>query len=231
MNKKLMIMTAAAGLLSFVGTFVFAWFTKSSAESPGTEEVQPILATEEPILKLPTPQAPASYAIGQADSKMKRAMTEKRLKSLVYEVRERIQEYDSKLEYLGLREQRVQMAQDMLKKDIEEINNLRIELVSTVAGLKSARDKLLKSRIQIYETEVNNLISIAAAYDKMDPEPASEILTTMSQAQNSSADDAVKILHYMTEKKKAELLAQLVTSEPKLAAYFCTRLKQIVEKE
>ena len=80
-------------------------------------------------------------------------------------------------------------------------------------------------------------MSIAATYDKMDPTSASKILTNMcaSRAQDdgfggSSFDDTVKILHYMTERTKAKLLAELVTSEPKLAAVLCQRLKQIVEK-
>jgi hypothetical protein len=46
---------------------------------------------------------------------------------------------------------------------------------------------------------------------------------------SSSFDDAVKILHYMTERTKAKLLAELATSEPALAAAMCKRLKQIVE--
>jgi hypothetical protein len=42
-------------------------------------------------------------------------------------------------------------------------------------------------------------------------------------------DEAVKILHYMTERTKAKLLAELATSEPKLAAAMSRRLKQIIE--
>ena len=51
----------------------------------------------------------------------------------------------------------------------------------------------------------------------------------MSKVQDGSADDAVKILHYMTDRTKAKVLAELSTAEPKLAAYFCQKLKQITE--
>lgn len=162
---------------------------------------------------------------------MKKAMTEKQLKSLIYEVREKIQEYGSKLEGLKLHEQRLQMIQDTLKKDIEQLDNLRIELASTVASLKEERDKLLKSKVEIAQEEKSNLTSIAAAYDKMDAEAAGKILTNMSQAQNDNADDAVNILYYMTDRTRAKLLAQLAASEPKLAAHFCKRLKEILQKE
>jgi len=139
-------------------------------------------------------------------------------------------------------EQRLQRAHNLIKKDIEQLNNLRIELASTVVHLKDERDKLLKSRVEISRAEKVNLMSIAATYDKMDAASASKILTNIcgsggvkkgvSRAGRSSGvDDAVKILHYMVERTKAKLLAELVVSEPRLAAELCQKLKQIVEKE
>ena len=239
MNKKLIIMTAAAGLVSFAGMFMLAWFTKpvperseeTAPQGQSPEVEQSTLIGQEDAMKVPQQQALITSAAGTVESEMKKAMTEKRLRSLVYEVREKIQEYNSKLQDLEIRKQRLQTAQDMLKKDIEELNNLQVELASTVARLKSQQDKLLKSRVEIASTEKNNLISIAATYDKMDSEAAGKILANMSQVQDDSADDAVKILHYMSERTKAKLLAELSTSEPKLAAYFCKKLKHIAEKE
>jgi flagellar motility protein MotE (MotC chaperone) len=228
-NKKLIIIAAIAGLISFGGMFGIAWLTKSSAESPSTEAPQPTPAAKESIPESPQPQITPAVAEGESESKMKKAMTEKQLKSLVFEVREKIKEYDSKLEELKLHEQRLQIVQDTLKKDIEQLDNLRIELASTVASIKEERDKLLKSRVEIAQEETNNLMSIAAAYDKMDAEAAGKILTNMSQAQNNNADDAVKILYYMTERTRAKLLAQMATSEPNLAAVICHKLKQITE--
>jgi flagellar motility protein MotE (MotC chaperone) len=68
----------------------------------------------------------------------------------------------------------------------------------------------------------------------MDAASAGKILTSMcaSQPQGAanSTDDAVKILYYMSERSKAKVLAELVTSEPKLAAFLCQRLKQTMEK-
>ena len=235
MSKKLIIMIAAVGLVSFAGTFIFAWLTKAAPQEQITEDEQAALSIREVELKLPPPlESPqtemvTTSSVGTVDSKAKKTMTEKQLKTLVYDVREKIQEYNAKLQELGAREQRLQVVQDTLKKDIEELNNLRIELASIVASLKSERDKLLKSRIEIAEAEKSNLIAIAAAYDKMDSVGAGKILVSMSQAQDDSADDAVKILHYMTERTKAKLLAELANSEPKLAAAFCQRLKQIFE--
>jgi len=230
-NKKLIIIVSASGLVSFVTMFIVAWLTKPSAEIPSTEAAQTTSATEEPILKLPQPQVATASTADTIDSNLKKAMTEKQLKSLVYEVREKIQEYDSKLESIKLREQRLQIAGDTLKKDIERLDNLRIKLALTIASLKTERDKLLKSRVEIAKIEKNNLIAIAATYDKMASEAAGQILINISQTQDSSADDAIKILYYMSERTKAKVLASIAETEPAISAYFCKRLKQIVEEE
>jgi flagellar motility protein MotE (MotC chaperone) len=153
-----------------------------------------------------------------------------------------VQEYKNKLEGLAKEEQRLQMVQDMLKKDIENLNDLRVKLASMVVRLKDERDKLLKSRVEIARAEKENLQSIATAYDKMDSTAAGKILTNMCASDDggskrrviggagSNMDDAVKILYYMAEKTKAKVLAELVNSEPGLAALLCERLKRVTEQ-
>jgi flagellar motility protein MotE (MotC chaperone) len=212
--------------------FMLAWFTKPSIKTPDAEVAQPIVSAEESdVEKIPEPQASMGNSAGLIDSKIKKAMTEKQLKSLVYEVREKIQEYDNKLEDLKLREQKLRVAGDTLKNDIKHLDDLRLELASTVASLKTERDKLIKSRVEIANIEKSNLVSIAATYDKMDSTQAGKILTNMSQTQSNSADDAVKILYYMSDRTKAKVLASIAETEPTVSAYFCQKLKQIIEGE
>ena len=122
-------------------------------------------------------------------------------------------------------------------KTWDKLNNLQIELTSITANIKSEQDKLLKSRIEIEQLETNNLSSIAATYDQMDSSSASIIIGNMcatleagkENAFGSSYDDAVKILHYMEERKKAKLLAELAANNPDLAANLSRKLKHIVE--
>ncbi len=230
MSKKLIIIMAAAGLVSFAGMFVFAWLTKTTSQVQSPEAKQETSAHQEANLKLTQPQVSAAGDIAIGGSKMKKAMTEKQLKDLVYEMREKIQEYNNKLQDLEVQEQRLQIAQDTLKKDIEELNNLRIELASTVASLKSEQSKLLQGRVEIAKTEQKNLTLLAATYDKMDSTSAGQILTSMIKAPNNSLDDAVKILYYMTERTKAKVLASVAETDPTIAAHFCQKLKQIIEK-
>ena len=245
MSKKRIIMTAAAGLVSFAGAFAFTWFTK---KTPPSQEQSSTLNQSEPAGQETPPRRQqagvgadssafaGTQAVVGGQAGMKKTMTDKQLKSIVYEVREKIREYNNKLQSLEVQEQRLQMAADMIKKDTEELNELQIELTSAVAGLKRERDELIKSRIEVAKAEKVNLISIAATYDKMDAASACKILTNMCQMQDGqlegdSFNDAVKILHYMTERTKAKLLAELVTSEPKLAAVLSRRLKQVVEEQ
>jgi len=232
-SKKLIIITAAAGLISFGGTFAFSWLSKGAAADLGDESNQVTSVIQESEQQLSAPPGGVSAVVGE--STVKRGMAEKQLKSLVYSVREKVQDYNSKLQRLESREQRLEMAHHTIKKDIEKLNELRVELVSIVASVKEQQDKLEKSRVEIAEAERVNLVSIATTYDKMDTASAGKILTNMSRmkygGESDGFDDAVKILHYMADRTKAKLLAQLAVSEPGLAATFCQRLKRIVESE
>lgn len=226
MSKKLIMVTAVAGLASFAGAFGFTW--ASTTVLHGRPDVgQPADVNDEYTGALPEPDADPLNVAGVLDSKTKRNLTERQLKDLVHEVRRRIREYEDKLRSLNTREQRLQTARETLKKDIEGLRSLQVELASATAGLRDQRDKLEKSRLRIAAAEKENLISIAATYDKMDSASASKILADMSKSQNSNSEDAVKILYYMTERTKAKLLAELASAEPALASYFCRRLKQV----
>lgn len=236
MNKKVLLITAAVGMLGFLGAFATGWLTRPA---PAMGSSAPTDTAEAGTDQLPS-NAPRQMLTASpttpGDGTNTRAMTEEQLKELIYEVREKIQEYNTKLRSLEKGEERLLIAQQTLKKDIERLNNLRVDLAATVANLKSERDMLLKARVEVEEAEKGNLVAIAAAYDKMDPIRASEILTNMAvgQSQNGNArganiDDAVKILHYMQERTKAKVLAELVTTEPGLAALLCQKLKQVTE--
>jgi hypothetical protein len=229
---------AAAGLVSFTSMFALAWFTKKTPASPVDNSSQIPTTRPETDVPLPSKEDAITLLAGTNDKAKKTTMTEKQLKNLIYEVQDKIKEYNDELQALELREQRLQIAQDTIKKDLLNLNNLRIELASTVASLKEQRDKLLKSRIEIAQSEKANIIKIAATYDKMESASASKILTNLCKSEtqnsvstkNSNMNDAVKILYYMTDRTKAKLLADLVTSEPELAAVLCQKLKEITEK-
>ncbi len=246
MSKKQIIIAAGAGLVTFAAAFVTMWLTGRSAPpqtataaQQSTEpnqfasakrgEAGPTTENSQPAMEEPQTGRESETAKG---------MTQKQLKSLVYEVREKINEYEGKERELELREARLAMTQETLKKDIEELNRLRVELAAMVATLKEQRNRLLDTRAEIAKSEKANIVAMAATYDKMDPASASKIISSMcakqiesGKVEGGTVDDAVKILFYMTERTKAKLLAEMSTAEPKLAAVLCQRLKKIVEQE
>jgi flagellar motility protein MotE (MotC chaperone) len=236
-SKKVIILAVGLGLTSFVGAFATGWFTRPPAAAAAAEPNRPSAAsptnasrqtappTLSPTLALATDQAPAA-----------RSMSEEQLKELILQVRDRIQEYDRKLAELEKEKERLQIAQQTLKKDIETLNNLRVDLAASVADVKNERDQLLKARVAVAAAEKANLVAIAAAYDKMDPVGAGQILTNMATGtarNNSSAvanlDDAVKILFFMQDRTKAKVLAEIANQEPALAALLSQKLKQVQE--
>jgi len=231
-NKKLIIIGSAAGLVTFaVAFFGMRMLGKSDNQVPAQEMPQP-----------KTEDAKSAEKEGQtkqeAQTEETQGLTQKQLKSLAYELREKINEYDNKVKELDLREARVQMTQETLKKDIETLNQLRVETATMVANFKEQRNQLLESRAAINRNEKANFTTIAATYDKMDPAGASKIIISMCAKQmeagkieGSNMDDAVKILFYMTERGKAKVLAELASTEPKLAAVLCQRLKKVVEQD
>ena len=233
MSKKFILLTILLGVVSFAGSFGFMWFTgkakqkaiaQQKAEQENTEAGESIVASND-SQKVPNYEPSTRY------------LSEQQLNNLIHELRNKMQDYDKKLENLKVREQRLQLTQDILKQDIEKLNNLQIELASTTANIKSEQDKLMKSRLEIDKEESNNLASIAATYDKMDSTSASKIISNMCESPDSSKevtgknsfDDAVKILYFMGDRTKAKLLADMASSKPDLAANLSRRLKQISE--
>jgi flagellar motility protein MotE (MotC chaperone) len=238
MSKKRIIITAAAGLVSFLAAFAASWLIRPARPADNARQGQATAEDQQAAADTAQQQEGVTSATEiTADGATMKTFSEKELKGLVHDVRQRIQQYDSRLRDIELREQRLRVVHDTVDKDIEGLNNLRVELATMVANLKGQRDALLKSRAEIAQAEKANLVSIAATYDKMDPASASKILSNMctnqmrTGRQEGGLDDAVKILYHMTERTKAKLLAEMVASEPKLAALLCQRLKQVVEQK
>jgi hypothetical protein len=241
-SKKIIIITLGVGLLSFGGAFAFAFFMRPPQVSPSDEPEQPLDTVVEAETKTQQLPMKTNKPIDAGNINTTKSMTEQQLKNLILDLRKKMQDYENRLQVLKVEEERLQTAKNVLQEDIEKLNSLQIELASITVNLKNERDKLMKSRIEIDQSEQTNLISIAASYDKMNASSASKIVTSMCISEESengqekkiedtsgSFDDAVKILYYMSERTKAKLLAELATSEPQLAASLSQRLKQIVE--
>ena len=232
MNKKLIIWILA-GMVSFAGAFSFSWLTKT------TEQKEDLRADTSPQgMKTEQHQQGPEEIPELVDSELKRNLTEKQLKGLIYDFQAKMREYENKIEMLEKRNERRQVAKKTLEKDLEDLENLRGDLASTVTELKDQRRRLNELQVKINQQEKTNLVNIGSTYDRMDPKSASKILMSMSKApdgQYSAAgagfEDAVKILYYMDDRTRANLLAELTEQEAQLAALFCKKLKHVEEQK
>lgn len=226
--KKIIIIMSGLGALGFGGMFALAWFTTPHAKADLSSEV---LAAALAQASADTAESEVRQVLDAASPKLN--ITERQLRTLIQDVRDKISDYNEKFDDLESREKRLQIAKDTLRQDIQEMEQLRVELAAAISSLRDQQEKLLSTQVEIDKVEQENLVSIAAAYDKMDAQSAGIILMNMvkNQGSGNSADDAVKILYYMTERTKAKVLASVAEAEPAVSAYFCQKLKKMVTKE
>jgi flagellar motility protein MotE (MotC chaperone) len=229
MDKKKIIIIASAGLLSFALSFAGAFFFLGgkAVETAQAHDANSISADGSMAAHSGTAGSKSELIIPQVGKRD--GASEKQTKELVYDLRQKMDEYNEKLKSLDVEGKRLEVARSRLEQDIEKLETLRADLAGSINSLKSERDRLLKTRIEISDLEKKNLVTIAASYDKMDGVSAGKILANMSQAQNGSATDAVKILYYMGDRNKAKVLAALADTEPAMAAYFSQKLKTLTD--
>lgn len=151
---------------------------------------------------------------------------EAELYQLVEDVRARKRELDRRERELDERERRLALAENVLRKQAEELENLHVELSAPLANLKEASRKLRQSRLLIHKQEQANLKNIAAKYENLDEEAGSEILVSMCE--NGQESDAVKILYYLSERTTAKMLGAI--PDRNLAAQLLDRMKRIEEE-
>jgi len=225
MRKLQIIILAAAGLASFAGAFGFTWYMKRHT----SEAAAAVSPTEAGPTAAPAAEAYAETFKAGDTNPLKAAMHEEELKSLIFDVREKMNEYKSKERTLAEDEQRIETARQDLQADIERLSQLHDAMNVTMGRLKQREEALQNRILEISAVEKENLQRIAATYDKMDATQASKIIINM--ASNKQLDDAVKIIHLMSERTAAKLLGEISTSKPDLASLLSIELKKVKGSE
>ena len=141
----MLIIIVVAGLVSFGGTFAAGWFTKSKEPvTADTENLADETQNTDPV--------EMTSAIGSLQQPAKLSMAEREMKSLIFDLREKSNEYNEKLRVMENDQKRLEATRTQIKADIEELNTLRMELADTVVKIKSEKDKLEKTRIKKQRT-------------------------------------------------------------------------------
>lgn len=173
--------------------------------------------------KTPTTAPAGRLVAGLPAGEAKLSIREKELQDLIHELQARLQECDARQKALDQREQRLTITQELLKKQIQDLEDLQVRLLGPLSTLKEEQAKLERSRLAVSRQEQANLKKTALIYEKMDPAQGGKILADMCK--NQQLDDAVKILHYMNERAAANVFAEM--TDKALAAKLTARLKEI----
>ncbi len=233
MKKLQIIILASAGLVSFVSAFTVSWFIKRSQPVlPETAQKQVREGTSPEMFDISGPDSNTETSLIEDDAasyRLSKSMTEKQLKSLIYDIREKMAEYRYSEKELDRRRQRMQVIQDTLQEDIDKLDTLRVQLTSILSNLQQQEHSLKQTTLEIEEVEQVNMKNLAARYDKMSTDLATNIMINM--ASNNQLNDAVKIMYYMSERTSGKLLGDIGKSKPDLAALISLQLKRIQESE
>ncbi len=176
-------------------------------------------------------------AIGAADGKKpdtllagvdpeKLSPKEQYLDDLIRDLKRKTSEYKRRERKLQEREKQVRIAREHLSREVERLDNLRVELIAPITRLKEAQAQIESARIRILQTEKTNLKWLASVYEKMDAAKGAGILERMCG--NNKEDEAVKILRCMAERSAGKVIAEF--TDQSLAARLCEKLKRVSEE-
>ncbi len=225
MKKIQIIIFAAAGLLSFAAVFTVSFMIKKNQVV--LPEVN-MTMTEEGDGMFGEPDFTVSSGFGESESySLSKSMTERELKSLIYDIREKMTEIRFTEKDLEVQKERIQTLHEVMQEDFERLEKVRLELTSVIANLTQQEYNLQQTVIKINAIDKTNMQRLAMRYEKMKPALASDIMVNM--AKNNQIKDAVMIIHYMSETKSGKLLGTIASTKPDLAASISLMLKKVQE--
>lgn len=230
MNKSQILILAAAGTVSFMGTFGATWYAKSSQAksnipSKFIEDLGSPDGTEQELAV--DNQDKFKKTIPNTKGDLVMNMSEKQLKGLIYDVRMKLKEYEQKEGELTRREKQIAMARATLEKDIERLNKLNSQLAVTFSDLKLQEENLKNSMIEVGTVEKNNMQKLALMYDKMDSAQSSIVFIDMIE--NRQLEMATKIVYYMQDRTAAKVIGEIADSKPQMSSMLTQELKKVKE--
>lgn len=224
MKKLHIILLAVIGIVSFTAAFGAGFIIKrNKAAAAAAATSPPAVAAESK-----TSSAKPAFPPNPMDTVGETNMSEGQLKSLIYDLRQKMEETKNKQKELEQEAGRIEITRQTLAGETEQLNQLRENLNKTLSAMQEKERSINEKMTEIESVEKANLQRIAATYDKMDTTQSAKILTTM--VTNNQTKDAVKILYYMSERSAGKLLGEIGTTRPETASTLSLMLKQIKEK-
>jgi len=216
-GKLRIIILAVIAIASFgVSYFVSPWLGGGGGATLATDEQK----------KAPKVGAAAQRVPIMPESAQSATITMKRqeLKTLITELRLKLDNYRTKEENLVEREKRTAIAGQILKKQAQELEKLRLGLIPALQRYQEIKKELEASQIQITAAEDKNIKLLAGRYDAMNSEGAASILINLWIGNQQELP--VKILYYMQARSAAKVLVAIASSEKKGAAELAAKLSE-----
>lgn len=216
-GKLRIIILVAIAVTSFgISYLVTPWLggQDAPAPEPGVQEKQSGIAG---------PDGPVAVPAG-AVSHLTIALTDTELRTMIRELRLKMEIFRTKEEEQARRKKHIMIAEEDLKKQIQELEKLRLALIPIVQDIRKEQQDMEATRTRFTAEEEKNLKSDAGTYDVMSVESAAKIFAVWCAGTQEQEDHAVKILYYMQARSRAKLLAAM---DPKIAAPLSERLKTI----
>jgi flagellar motility protein MotE (MotC chaperone) len=231
MKKIHIILLVVAGILSFASAFGVSFVIKKNKAAKAAAEAA---AKVEKPGETKTDQGASEPGVitnllEEAQISDEMGLSETQLKSLIFDVRQKMEDYKNKEKTLEQEKQQVDITRKTMQDEIERLTQLQEKLNITLTAIKDKEDALKKSILEIDTMERANLQRIATTYDKMDSAQAGKILVTM--VTNKQMPDAVKIMYYMSERSSAKVLGEIGSSAPEVAAALSLQLKRVKENK
>jgi len=224
MKKTHIIILIAVGIFSFTGAFGVTWFMKKNA--PVVPDVTVVKDGETADIDS---EKTENFELTSKSGETVNGMTEKNLQNLIYDIREKLNDYHYREKHLDEQEKRIETARKALQEDIDQLNTLFIQITAVLSNLKQKEADIKNSLIEIDTIERENIKRIAKRYDAMEPSEATKIFINMNNS--NQLDDVVMIINYMKPKKSAGVLGEFAKN-PKtteLAGIVSIKMKQIKE--
>ena len=193
-GKKLLVIAAVLGLMSFGVAFVLTQMFQTSPEVRKT------------AAEIEQEKADRTAQVGE--EMLKLGPSEIELGKLIKELKRRKMELYERTRDLDEREKRIKMAATELKKDSIAMETLRVELAAPLVRLEQRMQALEQMLITIKEVEVANLKTMAKTFAAMSPEVSGPIVTSMCS--DTRINRVAKIVFFMSDRDRAKLFGGIV---------------------
>jgi flagellar motility protein MotE (MotC chaperone) len=223
--KKRLIVLIGVGLVSFGVTFGLSlWLREKPVPRAQADPNAPAPADDPVVAKLSGAMPPGPTPPAQ------------QLDDLVKELRAKIDECRVRAKQQDNEAKRLEMARQLLAKDAEALEQLRVQVAAQLPKIREARADLDREYVLIRSAQAGNLKRNAAVFEKMKADEAAkiftgmcadpkEVLTSLLRASEANAEAGQMLAKMSPTDADARLLMDRIAENNQRIAHELDRMK------